>query len=52
MSIDAPKEKIIPIRFEKKDWEDIKKIAKKNFLDASTWIRQVVLKALNQKGKT
>ena len=51
MIIRTNREKIVPIRFERKDWENIKKIAKKNFLNASTWIRQIVLKALNKENK-
>ena len=52
MPIGRPREKIIPIRFTTEDWAKIKESSYKNFLDVSTWIRQVVLRELKtQEGK-
>lgn len=41
--------KSIPIRFSEEDWHKIVLAANKEKLEASTWIRQQILKILNRK---
>lgn len=40
------KDKILQIRLSAQDRERVREVAKKEFLDASTWARKVILEAL------